>query len=272
MPYRQAHWYLLMLFPLSTLAFWKEYVSKISSAPVEFHAHAITGMLWIGLLAGQSWLIHHGRRDLHRQFGIASLAVFPLFLATGAGISIVMAQEFVRRVTQLGVIYSPRFALADAVWVGGFAYCYYEALRQRRKVYPHSRYMLATVLFLLPPIITRLRHLVPPLDIGRPGDFWKVGLDDELATALSAAIAFFLAWRTPKHGRPFAEAGIIIVISGVLFQTVGSMPSWHNLYAHVASVPVSASVLGAGLGGIIVAYAGWLAGKRPAAGVEILRA
>ncbi|HEX3677611.1 MAG TPA: hypothetical protein VHU79_09510, partial [Sphingomicrobium sp.] len=73
MPYRHAYWYLLALFPLVGLAFWPAYFSIFSTVPVALHVHAAVGTLWIGILAGQSWLIHQGRRDIHRQMGIASL-------------------------------------------------------------------------------------------------------------------------------------------------------------------------------------------------------
>jgi hypothetical protein len=32
MPYRHAHWYLLAVFPLAGLAFWKSYLAQFSAA------------------------------------------------------------------------------------------------------------------------------------------------------------------------------------------------------------------------------------------------
>lgn len=272
MPYRHAHWYLLALFPLVALAFWPSYFAILATAPVAQHAHAAAGTLWIAILTAQSWLIHHGRRDMHRQVGVASLALFPLFMASAAAVFVLMAQQFASRLSPLVVMYDPRFALASVTPVTGFAYCYYQALRQRRKVHLHSRYMLSTVLFLLPPIVTRLITPLPPLHVGGPQDFWKLGLDAQLAFAVAAEIAFILAWRAPKHGRPFVEAGAFILAEAVLFQTVGGTEWWGRVFATAANIPLSAAALAAGLGGIIIGYAGWVAGKRPTPRVDMVPA
>jgi hypothetical protein len=271
-PYRHAYWYLLALLPLVGVAFWPGYFSIVSNVPVALHAHAAAGTLWIGLLAGQSWLIHHGRRDLHRQTGIASLTVFPFFVAASAAVSILMAQQFASALSPFDVAYDPRLGLGSIVLVIGFAYCYWQALRWRRKVHLHSRYMLSTVVFLLPPIFARLCRFVPFLQIRGPQDLWKFALDIQLANALAAAIIFYLAWRAAKHGRPFVEAGAAIVINMVLIQTVGVMTSWRQLYAHLASVPLPAFAFAAGVAGIIIAYSGWLAGKRPTPSAEMIPA
>ncbi|HZC37754.1 MAG TPA: hypothetical protein VE221_03660, partial [Sphingomicrobium sp.] len=170
MPYRHAHWYLLALFPLVALAFWPTYFAIFSSTPAALHAHAAVGTAWIAILAAQSWMIHHGSRDVHRQTGIASLAVFPLFVAASAAVSVLMAQQFVSQPSPFDVAYDPPLGLGGIGLVIGFAYCYWQALRWRHKVHPHSRYMLSTVIFLLPPIFSRLTPFVPVLDIRGPQD------------------------------------------------------------------------------------------------------
>jgi hypothetical protein len=263
MPYRHAYLYILALFPLVGLAFWPGYFSIFSTVPFALHAHGAAGTLWIGMLAAQSWLIHEDRRDLHRQLGIASLALFPFFVAASAAVSVLMAQQFASRSSPFDVAYDPRLGLGSVGLVAGFAYCYWQALRWRRKVHPHSRYMLSTVLFLLPPILERLYRFVPFLQVRGPQDFWKFALDIQIANALAVAVAFCLAWRSGKHGRPFMEAGAVILINDVLLQTVGVTTRWRGLYAHLASVPLPAFAFAAGVAGIIVAYSGWLAGKGP---------
>jgi hypothetical protein len=260
-PYRRAHWYLLAVFPLAGLAFWHNYLSQFATAPVEFHAHGITATLWLTLLTLQTWTIHHARKDLHRQIGLASLALFPFFLAGGATIFIGMAQRFVAQVAPFYTTYAPRLAWVDVVAVVGFAHCYYQALRQRRKVHPHSRYMLSTVFFLLPPILGRLAPALPPLTPSGPHEIWKLGVGFQLGNAIAAGIPFFLAWRAPKHGRPFVEVGTLILVGAVLYQTVGGTTAWRGLFAQAANIHAPALAFAAGVGGVIVGYAGWVAGK-----------
>ena len=273
MPNRYAHWYLLALFPLVGVAFWPGYFAIFSTTPVALHAHAAAGTLWIGILAVQSWLIHQAHREIHRQVGITSLAVFPFFVAASAAVSVLMAQQFVSRSSPFDVAYDPRLGLGSIGLVTGFAYCYWQALRWRRKVHPHSRYMLSTVLFLLPPIFERLYRFVPFLQVVRgPQDFWKFALDIQIANAIAAAIAIYLAWRSGKHGRPFVEAGAVIVINDVLLQAVGTTTSWRDLYAHLASVPLPAAAFAGGVVGIVITYSGWIAGKRPTPSAGVMPA
>ena len=261
MPYRHAHWYLLALFPLAGLAFWPSYVSQIATASAEFHAHGITATLWLVLLVAQSWTIQRGQRQTHRSIGTASLVLFPLFLMGGASIFFGMADRYVAG-SPFHVMYAPRLAWLDFVAVGGFAYFYYEALRQRRKVHPHSGYMLATAVFLLPPIFGRLMAI--PLGVRGPEDFAKLGTGFQIANLLIAAMAFLIAHRRGKHGRPFAMAGVLVLVAAVLYQTIGGTAAWRALFARAADLPTAPFALAAGVAGVVIAYAGWTAGRRSA--------
>jgi hypothetical protein len=261
MPYRHAHWFLLTLFPLAALAFWPTYVSQLRTASVEFHMHGITGTLWLMLLVAQSWTIHQRRPQLHRTIGTASLVLFPLFLMGGAGIFFGMAERYVEG-APFQAMYAPRLAWLDFIGVGGFAYFFYQALRWRRKVHLHSGYMLATVIFLLPPILGRLTAI--PLGVTGPADFAKFETGFPVANGLTAAIAFAIAYRRGKHGWPFTLAGILIIASAILFSTVGSTASWEVFYASVADWPRAPFAFAAGVAGILIGYVGWTAGKRPA--------
>lgn len=260
MPYRHAHWYLLALFPLAGLAFWQSYLSQFGTAPVEFHAHGVTATLWLTLLVAQSWLIHSDRRQLHRTVGTLSLVLFPLFLMGGIGIFFGMAQRYMEG-APFQAMYAPRLAWLDFIGVGGVAYFFHEALRLRRKVHPHAGYLLATVIFLLPPILGRLTAI--PLGVTGPEDFAKFEIGFPIANMLTAAISFLIAYRRGKNGRPFWIAGALIVLSAVLFATVGSTAAWESIYAGVAYWPRIPFALAAGIAGILIAYRGWMAGRRP---------
>lgn len=272
MPYRHAHWYLLALFPPLVLAFWPTYFAIFSSSSAVLHAHAAAGTVWIAILAAQSWLIRHGWRYVHRQTGIASLAVFPFFMATSAAVVVLMAQDFASQSSPFGVTYEPRLGLGSIILVSGFAYCYWQGLRWRRKVHQHSRYVLATVLFLLPPIFSRLSRFVPFLEVQGPQDRWKFAIVIQIANGLVAAAAFFLAWRAGKHGRPFVDAGAVSVLVLILVPTLGVAVWWGHFYAQLASIPVPAATLAGGIAGTVIAYSGWIAGKRTTPQVETVPA
>jgi hypothetical protein len=177
-----------------------------------------------------------------------------------------MADRFVAG-SPFHVMYAPRLAWLDFVGVGGFAYFYYEALRQRRKVHVHSRYLLATAIFLLPPIFGRLMAI--PLGVRGPEDFAKLGTGFQIANLAIAAACFWLAWRSGKHGRPYALAGVLTIVAALLYQTVGGMAAWQNMYPRFADLPTTPFAIAAAVAGIAIAWAGWTAGRRPAVGTPL---
>jgi hypothetical protein len=218
--------------------------------------------LWIALLAWQSWTIHHGHRGVHRIAGLMSLVLFPLFLAGGVSIFIGMAQRYAAAVSPFHVMYAPRLAWLDVAAVSGIALFYFMAMKKRRKVHVHSRYLLATALFLIPPILSRLSPLVPPLAVTGPEDFHKIGYGVQIANTITLAIALTLASRSGKHGRPFLIAAVLVAISMVLFDTVGRWPEWQALFARFANWPLAPSIAAAAAAGAAIGWAGWVAGTR----------
>ncbi len=261
MPYRQAHWFVLAIFPLAALAFWPGYLAQFSTSPIQMHLHGVTATLWLALLAGQSWTIHHGDRNRHRLLGWASLALFPLFLAGGAGIFLGMARHYDEASSPFYTLYAPRLAWIDVVSVLAFAAFYHEGLRLRRHTQLHARYLLATALFLLPPILGRLAPLLPPLAIEGPQDFWKLGIAFQLGNGVSVAIALALAATSGRHARPFLLAAGAVLLAALLFQFAGSMAWWLQLLTRLASVPPTALSLVAAVAGAGIAFSGWTTGE-----------
>ena len=263
MPYRHAHWYLLLLFPLTGLAFWPNYFSKFAASPYAFHVHGITASLWILLLALQSWTIHNRRNALHRSAGVASLALLPFFLVGGLLVLQTMAVKFGARDGPFYSNFGARLGAIDTLSSIALPFLFYTAIRGRRKVHLHARYMLAPVLFLLPPILSRVMLALPPFAITGPETFHRFGYSAHLAQGFAIAAAFFLYLRTPKHGRPYLIVAGLIVVQSLLFETLGQSPAWEKLYASLAGVP-TALVVSLGLAaGILAGAAGWIGGQRP---------
>ncbi|MET1111870.1 MAG: hypothetical protein ABWX67_10135 [Allosphingosinicella sp.] len=264
MPYRHAHWYLLLLFPLTGLAFWPAYFSKFTVSPVAFHVHGITAALWIALLAAQSWTIHHRRNALHRGVGVTSLALFPFFLAGGLLVLQTMAGKVAAQGDPFYAMFGARLGTMDTVSSIALPFLFYSAIRWRRKVHAHARYMLAPVLFLLGPILSRLMPALPPLAVTGPETFYLFAYGLHIANGIAVAIALFLYARAPKHGAPFLIVGGLVALQSLLFETLGRTPEWVELYASLARVPAA---LTAGLGlaaGILAGAAGWIGGQPPA--------
>jgi hypothetical protein len=264
MPYRHAHWYLLLLFPLTGLAFWPGYFGKLAASPYAFHVHGVTASLWILLLAFQSWSIHRRRNALHRSAGLGSLALFPLFIAGGLLVIQTMAVKFAAGSDPFYAMFGARLGAVDAVSSAAIPCFFYMALKERRKVHLHARYMLAPVLFLLPPILSRLMPALPPLAIAGPADFHHFGYGLHIADALAVAIAAILYWRAPKWGRPFLLVGGLLVVQSLVFETLGRTAGWERLYAAIGTLPAAmVATLGLAMGAA-AAWAGWAVGRTPA--------
>lgn len=265
MPYRHAHWWILGLFPLAGFAFWPNYLSVLSTSPPSYHLHGVTASLWLILLVIQSWSIHHDRRAFHRTNGLVSLALFPLFLAGGATIFVGMAQRYVAAATPFSAIWPPHLAWLDFVAVGGMAWFYFQALKHRRNIGLHSSYLLATAIFLLPPILGRLAPIPMGLDFSDPRVFEELGPSFHVGNIATALIAFTVAASSQKTGKPFVIVGLLILLSCLLFEFPGGSAAWKALYANAAAIPTLPMASAAALGGVAVGWAGWVAGKKPAA-------
>ena len=262
MPFRHAHWWVLATFPLAALAFWPGYLSVLGKSPWSYHLHGFTASMWLLLLAIQGWSIQRDRRQFHRTNGLVSFALFPLFLAGGATIFVGMAERFVEAASPFYRLYPPRLAWLDFVAIGGMAYFYYQALRYRRFVGKHSSYLLATAIFLLPPMLGRLAPIPLGWNPSQP-DFWEnLRIAFHVGNGATAGIAFFIAWRAGRNGKPFTIAGWLTLLSSVLFEVPGGTQPWWALYPHFANVPGAPLAIAAGLFGAAVGWAGWRAGTK----------
>jgi len=238
-PYPRAHLWLLLLFPLTGLAFWPAYFSDFRAAPYAFHVHGITASLWIALLAFQSWTIHRRHNALHRSVGLASFALFPFFLVGGLLVLQTMAVKFGAQADPFYRMFGARLGAIDAVSVIALPILFGAALARRRKVHAHARYMLATLFFLIAPILSRLLPILPPLAIAGPADFGNFAIGVHIANAVAALIALVLALRAPKHGRAWLIVAGLAVLQSVAFETLGRSAAWEASFVSLASVPTA---------------------------------
>jgi hypothetical protein len=256
-PYRHAHYWLLLLFPLTGLAFWPNYFSDPGAAPLAFHVHGATASMWIALLAVQSWSIHQRRNDLHRSLGYGSLILFPLFTVGGILVLQTMAAKFQLGTDPFYEVFGARLAAIDAVATAGIGYLFFMALKTRRKVHLHARYMLTTVFFLFAPILSRIMPALPPFAINGPGDFYRFGYGVHTANLLTIALSFALYLRAPKHGRPFLLIAALIGLTSIAFEFLGRTDIWESLFVASAAVPLPISVTIAFLASAAVSWLGW---------------
>ncbi|MHA6287300.1 hypothetical protein [Maricaulis sp. CAU 1757] len=259
MPYPRAWLWLLAIIPFIIPAFWRNYFAALDSVPVAFHLHTVSASAWLVLLIAQSWSVHHGRIGLHRMAGKASFVVIPLFIAGGLMVLSTMA----RAVSPFYDLYASSLGFYDVIAVAGFGVLTWSALRHRRQVQLHSRYMLATVFLLLGPVYVRiLNAYVPALQIRGPEDFWLFYWTLMAVQGVLVLATAWLAVRSGRWGRPWWGLCGLLVVQGAAFGWLGRLPAWREMFAAYGTVPTGL-LIGLGIGaGVVLVWHAWAAGKR----------
>ena len=258
MPYRHAHYYLLLLLPFAFLAFWPRYFSDLGGAPPAFHVHGMAGTAWVLLIAFQSWTIHHRHNALHRSVGLWSALLFALFTVGGLLVIQTAGHATIAGANPFSARFGARLSTVDALSVIGVACLYYLALGSRRKVQLHARYMIATVFFLFQPILARLLTTwFPPLQTTGPDTLGRFIPVLHIANAFGVLLALFLYSREPKTGRPFLIVGGLILLQSLSFETLGRTAAWRAVLAAIVEMPTSLLV-GIGLTtSVAITWFGW---------------
>jgi hypothetical protein len=153
LPFKWAGAVYALLFALALVAFWPGYLA----VPKEemgawMHLHAVSATLWMFILIAQPCAIHSGRRRLHRWLGRSSLVVMPVVLVSLIG----LAHDTLQGAT--GQVFGVQafFLYVRLVLFIVLVVPYVMALINRRNVAIHARYMVATGLALVDPVVARI--------------------------------------------------------------------------------------------------------------------
>lgn len=268
MPYRHAWLFVVALIAATFIAFWRGYLARLGASPLAFHIHGTTAGFWMALLAFQSWNIHARSRALHRRVGLATFMAVPLFFVGSVAVIQTMAQATAGGHDPFYNIYGERLGAYDLIAAVTFGWLVSMALVTRRNVQLHSRYLLATSLLLLGPVVGRvINRVVPGLIISSPADFHLFAWGLHLSTAVAVGIAAWLYLSNRRFGRPWLIAGGACLLESIAFETVAKTAAWKDVFTSLAPVPTPVLyVVGLVIGAILVVLS-WKAPlpQRPAA-------
>ncbi len=166
--------------------------------------HAVSIVLWLGLLASQSFLAARFRLAAHRATGRASIALVGAMLVSGAAISWRIGLELGR----------PEVTVVNLAAFATFIPLYFAALHfaRARDIAAHRQAMLIATLALMTPAYARVVQVL--------------GLPDPVAIAVQPPITILIAcgYDWAVHGRitrPVLamlgfSAALVVVMSAVL--------------------------------------------------------
>lgn len=260
MPYRFAWVFMLALIGATVVAFWRGYLSRLGASPMAFHLHGTTAGFWMMLLAFQSWNIHGRSRAVHRTVGLATFAAVPLFFLGSIAVLQTMAQATAGGRDPFYAIYGERLGAYDLIAAVAFGWLVSMALITRKSVQLHSRYMLATSLLLLGPVVGRvINRVVPGLIISSPADFHLFAWGIHLSTAIAVGIAAWLYLSNRRFGRPWLIGGAACLLESIAFETVAKTAVWERVFTSLAPVSTPALyVVGLVIGAALV-WVSWKA-------------
>lgn len=257
MPYTKAHYYMLLLLPVTVVAFWPSYFGKLPDAPLAHHMHGITGTLWILLIASQSYLVQTRNLKLHRRLGKLVFVLTPVLVGAFALVTWVGAQKSVVD-HPFYVHFGQALLTGDAMLTFTTPLIVYLALRYRRNMHLHGALMISTVFGLLPPILARLmNNYVPGLIIEGPDTLYLFGHALYISIALTFVLAMGLYFRYRANGWPWLLGAAITALMFVLYETVGQTGAWAHIVHQIAALsPVVVFAFGVVLG-LTACIAGW---------------
>lgn len=226
---KAAYGYLGLLL-LSALAFWPRYLSRLGEGIDRYtHLHAIVALAWVLLLIAQPLVLARDR-SLHRALGRLSYALAPAFVTA----SLLLAHARFRAMddaTFTREAPSLFLPLSAAVL---FALSYALAIVHRRVAPLHARFMIATGLPMIDPVLGRLLFYYGP-ELSHPLYYQAItfGLTDLILAILLFRPRLSGALRGrflyPALAFPVAHAAWFSVVQG---------PHWLPLAAWFRGLPL----------------------------------
>ncbi|WP_026375795.1 hypothetical protein [Aestuariibacter salexigens] len=255
MPYRKAHYWISGIFVVTIIGFFPSYFMRLDTAPIEFHAHAATSLIWTALVILQSWSIHHQKKALHKTVGKASFLLFPLLTASFVGIINITAEKYTSG-EKFAQMMGAGFGFAMTIAIIAYLFLYYGALKYRRSVKIHAGFMLATPLVLFESPFSRLLIMaIPALRPTGPDTFYLIHISIVISMAIATAIALYLWKKDTKNGWPFAYAAGFMALEALLIVGANYVQLAHDVFYLYTSIP---SWISSGVGFLLGAAAAWL--------------
>lgn len=156
--YKNTGYFFFILLTFVILGFYKPYFALFphfnNTINTVVHIHATALLIWVGLLIIQPFLISYHRFKVHRSLGKFSYFLVPLIIVSSIAVINKQYQEGIEHnmthIESLKTLFIPFMELLL------FSIFYLLAIRNKRKVAFHMRYMICTSVILIIPSLTRV--------------------------------------------------------------------------------------------------------------------
>lgn len=232
----------LILIVLAFIGFYTSYLLVIFQPKAAIiHIHFTLLTLWMLMLVAQPLLIKYKKQSIHRTLGKISYVLVPLVLISSFLIirfSYYRDIDQLRQDAQLGlnsfndsqILHQVAKDKAIAfIWFLWFLVCYSLAIINRRKPNIHARYMVATALSLLGPIVDRIVFNLEILE--KLGTYIPLY---SIAFLIADSVLAILLLKDYKNKLPLKTLRtslLIYIIGQVLFFTVPQTQVWQHIVA-----------------------------------------
>lgn len=223
--------YFAGLLALALVAFWPSYLSKLLDTSNAFiHLHAVTAAMWALMLAVQPLAIRARRFTFHRVLGRVSYVLAPILIL----IIVLLAHSRIRGLDGQAFAMQTYVLYLQLMLSALFALSYALAIRTRRSVALHARFMVCTGLTMIDPVVIRLMFWWDPTPTWNY-QWFTFGLTDLVLVALIC-----LERRRPV-GRSVFPAMLVVFMLAQAPALFGltQTPAWHAFARWFAALPLT---------------------------------
>ena len=223
--YPHAQWYFLIAIAITWLGFSRTYFAVIRTEPLLHHVHGALMGGWIALLIVQPVLYQRGQLQLHRKLGRWGVyLLMPAIVVCGFLMDRRMIQMHNAPPSVLD-----QLAFLDLASLIVFPALVILSICYARNLQLHARYIVCTVLLLMPPALTRALFFVPSMR-----SFQTNVNTSELLTILMLLVLIAGDLRRGKIWSPYPVAVAVFTALAVVSNFVRDSAWWHTLSGWIA--------------------------------------
>jgi hypothetical protein len=220
--YSKAPWYFAFGLLVIVIGFYQSYFTQLKQTDIGHHLHGIAALLWMLMLIVQPLTVGGGRIKWHRVIGKFSFVLVPVVILSGLHIvqMMILAKDHYPPPTT--VVY--QLAFIDLFSLAQFAWFYVMAIRMRKKIQLHARYMAATVFLFIIPGLGRALFFIPGVN-----SFNKAVNISFVLTELVLLLLMLDDKRSGKIRLPYLLAFILFALQFVGYNVMGQFAWWVHL-------------------------------------------